>query len=541
MAKDLLTLTFKAMTTRRIYNRPRPTQFRLFPPGAKETDRAGTRPLQILKDNGWRPHRALQLCQSYDPILLNSLASLVRDAGQTENHRQCLDIQRCCSHDLAQSCDYPFRHDCDQAHTCTFVQAPRNKLKEILQSGEIPVLSISRKDGLDLQVIKWSPWLAYTAISHVWSDGLGNPRANALPECQLLRLRKLISESYLLESSPLYDASTIGSQFRSSLTASSGRTIRQNNSYSKPDKKRLFFWIDTLCIPAPIESESADVFTDLRLRAIRSISPTFAGSYNTVILNQGLLDANIRNHAHVSADEFTTLKISSKWIQRGWTLEEGSLLAVSQFQINSKSYETVSTLANLLLIHEENATPLARVSVDVRSLLPRLLLDAVLDDKKHVSIRASSSKGSHSERSIRAPLFVWIWNSLLERSTTRPQDGPIILANLLDFNTYRLKSVAENDRLKVIIQSCNEIPFPLLYNVRSQSETNSEFAWIPQNIEGDHIHTGATLLRIKSTETDGHQVKFLVDRSNTTTHDFLVMGLQSIIRYFGNMQSLRSL
>lgn len=36
--------------------------------------------------------------------------------------------------------------------------------------------------------------VTYVAISHVWSHGLGNNRANSLPRCQLERLSTLVNE-----------------------------------------------------------------------------------------------------------------------------------------------------------------------------------------------------------------------------------------------------------------------------------------------------------------------------------------------------------
>lgn len=36
----------------------------------------------------------------------------------------------------------------------------------------------------------------YIAISHVWSEGLGNPNSHTLPTSQILQLRKFASEAY---------------------------------------------------------------------------------------------------------------------------------------------------------------------------------------------------------------------------------------------------------------------------------------------------------------------------------------------------------
>jgi len=42
-------------------------------------------------------------------------------------------------------------------------------------------------------VVSYRPGLSYTVISHVWSHGLGNPSANALPTSWLKELQGYLS------------------------------------------------------------------------------------------------------------------------------------------------------------------------------------------------------------------------------------------------------------------------------------------------------------------------------------------------------------
>jgi len=62
----------------------------------------------------------------------------------------------------------------------------------------------------------WPAVIPYVAISHVWSDGLGNAIANTLPWCQLQRIQGLVDALY---------QDTAG------------------NQHPVP------FWMDTLCVP----------------------------------------------------------------------------------------------------------------------------------------------------------------------------------------------------------------------------------------------------------------------------------------------------
>jgi hypothetical protein len=73
----------------------------------------------------------------------------------------------------------------------------------------------------------------YIAISHVWSDGLRNPRINALPRCQILRLRDLVANL---------------PRMRAANTDETADTNVQDN-ISVPQRQHLLIWIDTLCVP----------------------------------------------------------------------------------------------------------------------------------------------------------------------------------------------------------------------------------------------------------------------------------------------------
>lgn len=65
---------------------------------------------------------------------------------------------------------------------------------ECLASGSFPVLDVTFKsDGsVSLEAIPYTDGLLYVALSHVWADGLGNPKSMQLPCCQIVRLGRLV-------------------------------------------------------------------------------------------------------------------------------------------------------------------------------------------------------------------------------------------------------------------------------------------------------------------------------------------------------------
>ncbi|KAL3428883.1 hypothetical protein BDV09DRAFT_201151 [Aspergillus tetrazonus] len=219
--------------------------------------------------NGWCPYRALQLCQSYEYPQLNMLATLVRQNPTAQNHTRCVELRRCDAHTLSVEGPgaYPYSHyGHAEGEPCAFVNVPLDDLVRILEAGSTPLISVSREGELDLQVIESNPYIAYTAISHVWSDGLGNRMANALPQCRLLRLRQLIAETYGADYSPFFDGSTPVSSVASKMRWTFWRA-QQEKWDRLIGKNRVYFWMDTLCIPAAAPPWSLKWMRDLKFLA----------------------------------------------------------------------------------------------------------------------------------------------------------------------------------------------------------------------------------------------------------------------------------
>lgn len=143
--------------------------------------------------SGWCPHQTDYLAKMLDPEAFPHLARLHR--LRFENHRQCLD-QPCCIVYNTDMENYTTKHvtnDC----TCSMVRVPYKKIIKMLRRGEVPLVSLYESgDGLGLQVSKRRSATQYIAISHVWADGLGNPRQNALPACQLKELQNHLIQTW---------------------------------------------------------------------------------------------------------------------------------------------------------------------------------------------------------------------------------------------------------------------------------------------------------------------------------------------------------
>ena len=515
-------LSMKEHEVRRYLN-DHPDKLQPCPPGELKRGRAASHIFNQFIENGWCPFRAMQLCKSHDYLVLNSLASLKRHSTAVENHSQCSELQRCFAHNVAvdRSNSYPFHHDHEDVDYCELLEVSNDQISNIIISGGVPLISISREGDLDLKVVRWTPYLCYSAISHVWSDGRGNPFSNAMPRCQLLKLRQVIIQSYSAESSPLYDS---GSKLRSFLHWKIWGTKGSNRPYASIDKRRVNFWIDTLCIPVAGSSRSAQENSNLKLRAIRHIAPIYASASTTITIDKGLQSTRLLKPNLIYGDEFAALILSSNWMVRGWTLEEGSLSSGAVFDIKGRPYQMLGTLNHLAPRLQEDHSPLERASLQARQSLVFNLKRALLQDRKQLLDIPGASKMSTWASRVRIPQFVWAWNSLLERSTTKPFDAPIILASLLDFKVTGLKDVPREQMLQMLIQNCDELPLSLLYNKgpRLSIQGHPELSWVPTRIAGDRLVSGAALRRAASVVTN-RQVIYYIDRRGCNPASTLVL------------------
>jgi len=129
--------------------------------------------------------------------------------------------------------------------------------------------------AVDLEILSDAP---YIAISHVWAHGLGNTTENALPRCQLLRLKYLTSA-----------------------------LLSRLNVSAEP-----LIWIDTLCIPVD------PTLANVRKLALSKIAKTFQDAKQVLVLDAELQKSPAFSHRN----EICTGVLCSGWMRRLWTLQE---------------------------------------------------------------------------------------------------------------------------------------------------------------------------------------------------------------------------
>ena len=146
-----------------------------------------------------------------------------------------------------------------QSASCTFENSHIEEVIRILLEGGLPLIEIRRSSSgreraLELRPVRYRPGKRFVAISHVWSDGMGNKEKNEMRSCQLARIwekaRLLLRDNaqITLSSDNRVNFFVLGWAY----AVHSAR-----NLLDVGDGESVAVWMDTLCIPlGPYEMRS---------------------------------------------------------------------------------------------------------------------------------------------------------------------------------------------------------------------------------------------------------------------------------------------
>ena len=282
-----------------------------------------------LKSTGWCPSEVSFITRGYDDTSF-IFASQVERHRTKANHSEC-STTNCRALNIVTS-NYRTQHTID-CKNCSDVAIIREDLASTLRQGLVPracIRTSGKGDALEPTVTIEDSG-PYIAVSHVWSDGLGNTVANALPSCQVLRLRRL--------------ALGVSVNFRDDVPA---------------------IWIDTLLVPVEKGKE--------KRMALSQLYNYYQRADNVLVLDSDLLNAS----RECSEEEILTRIFFSTWMRRLWTLEEGILSRdklVFQFHdgpvpMNSL-IESVKTSSNLTRINFQLKTNLLKGLLDIANIYRR--------------------------------------------------------------------------------------------------------------------------------------------------------------------------
>ncbi|KAF6824202.1 het domain protein [Colletotrichum plurivorum] len=427
--------------------------------------------------NGWCENQILNLNCHDSQMVMYYLSSLPRRESKTISHANCT-FSSCSAYNTSEA-EYITRH-VNESCKCDFLRVDEDRVVEILAMGKVPLISIHRDatNGFAIDVVPLKAELRYTAISHVWVDGLGNTSGNALPGCQLDRL---------------HGSLRMHQQLSSKNTMSFGR--------SRSDV--VVFWMDTLCIPVKPQHK------ELRLRAINQMALVYSGAENTLVLDEELQ----RHERETQPPESLWARcLASKWNSRCWTFQEGMLAkrCLVQFKDCSLAISPEPRLQPLPPIRashvlgKRNPSLLSQIfsRLGLKMFgtdpweplwssggpLPQNILIYQLQEACYkqaqtntdwLTIRDNGMKLHGDQRTWH---FISMWHTIAKRSSTKMDDIHVILANLTDFKASQIQAIPNlQDRTKVMLQSMDRFPVHIMYSRADRPLAGKDHPdrWIP--------------------------------------------------------------
>ncbi|KAH7064419.1 hypothetical protein BKA63DRAFT_173216 [Paraphoma chrysanthemicola] len=285
------------------------------------------------------------------------------------------------------------------------------KVVDIIEADKVPLFVFnertSMRDPIQLTVKESNLSEDYATISHVWSDGYGNPDKNKLWKCQLDYLWELLRE------------------------AQSQRN-RQKMGEERHNPTPLPFWMDTLAIP--VEKE----FKDTRKKAIAQIYKVYSRARYTIVIDNGL-----NNMSWTDKDYTTTAMriLASGWMRRLWTLQEAYLSRKLLFAFrrwdkgDNKNIPLVDLDEIEELYIDVNEKLVSSLPANARSYYHNMLGQ---DRKARIhGLTSTNSVG----------LVASVWKAAQWRTTSKREHETLALATLLNLE-YQNTSFAGGQILK---------------------------------------------------------------------------------------------
>jgi hypothetical protein len=259
-----------------------------------------------MQNHGWCISDIARIECKWTSVQGLYMARMVDKSLPKRNHSFCSD-NSCLFYQINMG-HYGLHHQRDGCQ-CATLEVDSEELTTILRKEDkFPVFRLRGKDSQNIraEIVEAGPDvpdIQFIAISHVWADGLGNPDSNSLHKCKLHHLRALVTA--IDQSSPVTDM-----DHHSPLKTEPSQ-----------DDEYPWIWLDTLLCPAK-EGEGKRL-------AIEKIRLVYQQAKCVLVLDAGLMSYFARDQ---DSSEKLIRILTSAWMRRLWTLQEGALAKSLYFQ-----------------------------------------------------------------------------------------------------------------------------------------------------------------------------------------------------------------
>lgn len=359
---------------------------------------------------------------------------------------------------------------------CAF-KGPNSKyIEQIIQGGGVPLIKLSKttQGDVNVSVVELGYGKPFIAISHVWSGGLGNPKENTVPSCQLKFIynaaRRCQNKEYgkgMFQRS--HDANTnwTKSKLYQVLNWLLGDSQISNLdqgplewylrlvdslalSGANEDSNDLYIWFDTLCIPvardtgkvkAPDEEKAEH---ELKMKAINKMAFVYASAMHVLVIDHTARDILYRQAGDL---ELAAILLTSPWMSRCWTFQEASLARQFSFILADEIINPRKWFSDI---------PADRCSSMFERILKYQCLTYVnsMPDIMNQSIERKEQQ--------RSPL-VAVWNALSSRNTSQREDLHGLLGIMLNLSAFEILQMDKGQRMLGILRAQEKVPLSMIF------------------------------------------------------------------------------
>jgi hypothetical protein len=268
-----------------------------------DLDEPNLRVAEMQKRYGWCPGQASFTLGKFNSLQVKIYLSKITKPHNRGTHDTC-SFENCRALQIDPSI-YNSLHR--HPGVCNDIEANQEEVVKVLRNGTNALLDLRlnpTSDEISVAIVAAQPNSWYIALSHVWADGLGNAKANSLPQCQLRRIYNLLT-SFCTEE------------------------------FIEGGQKRPYLWLDTLCCPVDPEH---------KLLALAKMPEAYREASHELVLDSSLIEIDYR---HLQPIEVMSRVFSSGWIFRLWTLNEANLTSKLWIQFRDGIIELGQVISDL--------------------------------------------------------------------------------------------------------------------------------------------------------------------------------------------------
>jgi len=384
------------------------------------------------------PNNLLRLKGNFTQDVIYYISSL-KWPGDLSNHESCRE-EECVAHQILEDSS-PIKH-VESCKGCPLVGPDAKQaeyMADILRKDDIPLIQgVVYSDGsCDPQFnIGKAQGQRYIAISHVWSDGLGNPSENKIRCCQAKRLGHLVAQL-----SGVYN--------------------------------QVPFWIDTICVP---------LRESLRNLAIRKMKSTYEKATQVLVLDSQLQKTSagaLQSFSNIAFYKETGTKIlNSGWMRRLWTFQEGRLAKNLNYQFADQAVPHMDVILPLIfsqMLTNDYNPVVVQMAYHMVSITQATSAVSYLPE-----FREFSGVIGWDDVNLRHALNAVAW-----RSTTNPEDEAICLASILNIKPDQFLDIDLEERIPQLLVQIRKIPTSLLFTPGEKHQVPG-FSWCPRSFLNSH-------------------------------------------------------